>query len=525
MLDFFSKLFDTQGFMPHGHCYLWEPGPFWLTVISDTMIVIAYFSIPILLLKFSRRRPDLKLQHIFALFAAFILLCGCSHLLAIVSMWKPFYRLEGIVLFLTGIVSILTAVKVAQLFPTLISIPTPSQYRKTQATLHQAQKASEEAVQASALKSRFLANASHELRTPLNGIVGTLELLQMEKRNDDDKELLDIAKQSADLLLLLINDVLDLSKIEAGHLQLTEDTFELSNVVEETAKILSPIAHEKGIQLRTVADHTLSVVAKGDRTRIMQILVNLTANAIKFTKEGYVELACRPKEVDREHLMIEFQIKDTGIGISSEKLESVFEAFSQETSDTQHTYGGTGLGLTISKQLAMAMGGDIAVSSKLGEGSCFTVTLQVTPVTGSEEEVFRDIASKPSSPTDLSLPSTRARKVLLVEDLHNNQLIVRKILGKRGHIVDFAETCKQALKLSAEHDYDVILMDIRLPDGSGFDVARKIRDRKQQNPPAIIGLSAQTLPEDLAQAQSVGMAHYLKKPVFSQELISIVEEF
>ena len=361
------------------------------------------------------------------------------------------------------------------------------------------------ALQATKSKSQFLAVMSHEIRTPLNGIIGALSLLKESGGlNDEQLEFLNIINFSSDSLMAIINDILDFSKIEAGKVILDSTPFSLQDLVKSLGTLFIPIAeNEKGIDFIVTLPNTEKNF-KGDLAKIRQVLINLINNAIKFTSNGHVILKTKVMTSGEKHLL-KFEVEDTGVGISPAKLETIFESFTQEDSSTTRKFGGTGLGLTISKNFARMMGGDLTVKSELGKGSEFTATFVV-------EETDENPANLISSKFQGS--------VLLVEDNLVNQKIASRILTKHGLNVQVVENGQLALDVCKTTNFDAIFMDMMMPVMDGLTATEKLRESGLKTP--IIAMTANAYEEDRKKCLAAGMDSYLAKPLRKDELISVL---
>jgi signal transduction histidine kinase/CheY-like chemotaxis protein/HPt (histidine-containing phosphotransfer) domain-containing protein len=376
-------------------------------------------------------------------------------------------------------------------------------------------------------KSRFLAHMSHEIRTPLNAILGFAEILRKGGDGGDEaerQEYLDVIYRSGQHLLELINDVLDLSKIEAG--QMTVEWIECSphEIVASVASLLRVRAREKGIGLRCEWPGGMPARIRSDPVRLRQLLVNLVGNAVKFTDRGGVRLVTRMVPT-KNGPQIAFDVVDTGIGIAPDKIESIFDAFVQADNSVTREFGGTGLGLAISRQIARALGGDVTVRSAPGEGSTFTATIDPGPLDGVEV-----LASPPSDgmvgprdrdARDLPIDLSGAR-VLLVEDGRTNRKLIGLLLSRAGAAVATAENGRVGMDMALAADFDAILMDMQMPVMDGYTAATQLRQRGVDTP--IIALTAYAMAEDEKKCRLAGCSGFLSKPIESHRLLHAVAE-
>jgi two-component system sensor histidine kinase/response regulator len=393
--------------MPHGYCLRWDSDVLWVHVISDALIALSCLSIPILLVMVARRRKDIPFNWIFAAFSIFILACGATHAFSIVTIWKPLYRVEGVLKAITAIVSVITAILLARLIPTLLRIPSTEQLYEAnralaqqihekelvEAELNRSQEQlkrlnqgladrnreleaqTTRAEEASRAKSSFLAAMSHEIRTPMNGVVGMADLLKHTPLNSTQSYYLSAIRSSSSALVSIINDILDFSKIEAGKLELEATPFDLDQLVNEAIELAGVSAAGKDVQLTLKLDDAVPLDLVGDPGRLRQVLMNLLSNAIKFTPRGQVSLHVSREAYEGKYSRLRFSLSDTGIGLTAEQISTFFQAFQQGDRSTTRRFGGTGLGLTISKRLVEAMGGSIGVSSQPSIGSTFSFTV------------------------------------------------------------------------------------------------------------------------------------------------------
>lgn len=376
--------------------------------------------------------------------------------------------------------------------------------------LHAARRAAE---QATAAKSQFLANMSHEIRTPMNAIVALTEMTLANGCTARQKESLGMVMASAEALLAIVNDILDLSKIEAGKLALSPAPFSLSGCLDGVVRTLMPQAEKKGLRLSAHLDAGEADHVVADEGRLRQILVNLAGNAVKFTEQGEIRLELRLAMTGSHTARLHGSVTDTGIGIAPDKQKSIFEAFMQADNSISRRFGGTGLGLAITARLVESMGGSIRLHSRPGEGSTFTFDI---PVELPAEEVS---ASDPVSAAPE--PAPRTLRVLVAEDNPINQQIVVTLLAGRGHTIKVVGNGKLAVEEAASGQYDVILMDVQMPEVDGLEATRAIREReKRLGAPRIpiVALTAHAMAGDRERCLEAGMDTYLSKPFKAREL-------
>jgi PAS domain S-box-containing protein len=377
--------------------------------------------------------------------------------------------------------------------------------------------AKEQALQLSKAKEMFLSVMSHEIRTPLNAIIGLSHMLADDEKLPDQEQTINLLKFSSDNLLALINDILDFSKIEVGKMELENKRLNIHHLIRDIAQSLFFKVKEKNIALKYHVDSQIPEFVRGDKTRLYQILINLINNAIKFTDNGAVEVLVDLVKRDAQNTYIKFKIKDSGIGIPEDRLDTIFEAFTQASSNTSRKYGGTGLGLTITKRLIELYHGDIRVESQIDKGSTFIFNIRFN-------NFMENTTVNGESQKDNSLSEG---KILVVDDNEINRMLARRVLNKYGFEVIEAQGGLEALELLKTMDIDLVLMDVHMPDMSGYEVTMKIReinDEYFKNLP-VIALTASILKEDMSEIYKSGMTDYHVKPFKPEELLQKITKY
>jgi len=382
-------------------------------------------------------------------------------------------------------------------------------YRKNKETLqlieekNNAERAKLVAEEATKSKQQFLSNMSHEIRTPMNAILGFIKILSKTDLEPKQKEYLDAIKTSSDGLMVVINDILDLAKTDAGKMTFEQTPFKIEHSISTMFQVFDLKIQEKNIELVKEYDNKIPEVLIGDVVRLHQILLNLLSNAIKFTEKGKITVVVRLLNEDNEKAIIEFEIADTGTGIPEDKLESIFENFQQATSSTSRIFGGTGLGLAICKQLVEKQGGAISVKSKVNEGSTFSFTLSFQKSNAESKKENRALE------LDREIKDI---KILVVEDIKLNQLLMKIILDDFKFKYDIADNGKIAIEKLHTETYDIILMDLQMPVMNGFEATEYIRNTMNSKIP-IIALTADVTTMDVEKCKTVGMNDYVSKPL------------
>ncbi len=390
-------------------------------------------------------------------------------------------------------------------------------------------KAIEDANAAYKTQAEFLANMSHEIRTPINGILGMLQLtLMADDLQADYRDNLYTAKNCADTLLRLINDILDISKLEAGKYNLKEEIFDIRSAIEETVAAQVPTATNKGLALDCSFGNNIPALVKGDGQRIQQILNCLLSNALKFTSEGSVRVKIAAIDIDKETINIRIAVADSGIGISEKDMNKLFIRFSQVDSSDTRKYGGSGLGLVISKQIAELMGGTITVQSKEGIGSTFIAEIPLKIVKAAEYEASKETEKKKDDAAVFSINAHSKARILVAEDEPVNQQVIGKLLGMAGFSYDIAENGEKAIELFKQKDYDAALFDVQMPVMDGIAATQEIREIEQKEHRKrlpIIAVTARAMFGDKERILENKLDDYIAKPYNLNTVVETLNKY
>ncbi|BBL58037.1 ATP-binding protein [Methylomonas koyamae] len=502
-------LFGIKGFMPHGYCLAWSPGLLWLTVSSDALMTLAYVTYPVGIAYFVWKRKDLLYRWLYlGFFITFILTCAATHLLSVVTIWLPLYWLDAYVKALSALVAVATSFAIWWVIPRALKLPSPAEL----------QRARDQAEAANKAKSIFLANMSHELRTPLNAILGFSSLVQKDPQFPESQQRnLAIINRSGEHLLNLINDVLEMAKIESGRLQLEQTRFDLGALIRDVGDMMSVRAQDKGLRLLVDQSSEFPRFIYGDEARLRQILINLLGNALKFTQQGGVTLRLGSHRNSHTHLMIE--VEDTGPGIAESEREHVFEPFVQlgEQGDSK----GTGLGLTITRQFVQLMGGQLTLESSVGKGSLFRIDLPLQDT--AEPQTLVPAADRSGEIVGLA-PGQPQYRILIVEDQLENQLLLGQLMADIGMQVEVAKDGAQGLALFQSWQPHLIWMDRRMPKMDGMQAAQAIRQLPGGDRVKIVAVTASAFMEQREEMLHAGMDGFIRKPYRAEEIYACLAE-
>jgi signal transduction histidine kinase/DNA-binding NarL/FixJ family response regulator len=534
-LAFFNYSLHSNGFIPHGHCYLWKAGLVWLHIISDATIALAYYSIPLLLIYFISKRKDVPFNGVFLLFSTFILACGTGHLMDIWTLWHPNYWIAGCIKALTAIISIYTAFALIYFLPQALTLPTPTQLeamnrvltneiverKRIEKELRQAEEIAKDSSQA---KSEFLANMSHELRTPLNGILGYAQILQRtEPLTEKGSKGIGIIYQCGSHLLTLINDILDLSKIEARKLDLNPIDFYLPAFLDSVSEICRIRAEQKVIGFNLQLDPDLPTGIRADEKRLRQVLINLLSNAVKFTQQGSVTFKVTvinqaANKKGKIIYKIRFEVIDTGTGITPDEVDKIFLPFEQ-VGNQKRQIEGTGLGLAISQKIISLMGSQIQVESEFGTGSTFWFEVELP-----ESQDWAKISRAVERGIVIGYQGQR-HTILIVDDKWENRSVIVNLLEPVGFTVIEASHGQEGIDQVNAYKPDLIITDLVMPVMDGFEFITSLRQSTQCQEMPIIASSASVFASDEYKSIDIGANAFLPKPIEAETLLELLRQF
>lgn len=391
----------------------------------------------------------------------------------------------------------------------------------TEKSNQQLKKAKEEAESANRSKSEFLANMSHEIRTPLNAVIGFSEVLSDLVDNKQQKSYLDSIKTAGESLLLLINDILDLSKIEAGQLEIKNSQIDTRSIFKKIEQIFLKEIMDKNLKIIVEIDQKLPETLYLDQTRLRQILLNLVGNAVKFTEKGTIKLSAEPIKYTEitNKIDLNISVKDTGIGIHKKDLKKIFESFEQQSGQDSDKYGGTGLGLSITKRLIELMNGQIDVISIKDQGTTFTITLKDVMVSANDYVQENRLILK------LDEIKFKKEKILVVDDIESNRYLLKELLRRLNLEVVSARNGLEAISMANDQLPKLILMDLRMPKLDGFETTKRLKTNPKTKSIPVIGLSASARKNDIDKSKKMGMAGYLSKPINTGDLLKELSKF
>jgi len=505
-----------------------SPALMMVMALANASIAVSYFSIPVFLVAFTVKRKDMPFSWVIALFGAFIMACATTHVLHIVDLWWRVDWWQAGFDSLCAIVSASTAVVLWPILPKLLAIPSPTALRAVNRQLEEEKRRLEEvqkelvaarlaAESANQAKSAFLANMSHELRTPMNAIIGFSEILEHQIRDPRQGNYLARIKTSGAVLLQLINDILDLSKIEAGKMDLDLRPVCLATLAEEILQMFSYKLAEKSLELSCEISPELPGALLLDPTRIRQVLLNLVGNAVKFTAGGSITVRAwpvYPGGASRSLPDIHLAVADTGIGIPADDLDKIFLPFEQRKEAQSAGSPGTGLGLTITRKLVAAMNGTLSVASEVGKGSTFTVVLREVEVAAARDEG----AAAPEEAFDFAAVHFHRARILIVDDIDFNRDLIRGFFA--GYDLDLREAGdgREAVAMVREFMPDLVLLDMRMPVQDGYATAAILKGDERLRHIPVVAVTASVLEDDLAR-HGHNCDGYLRKPLRRAELI------
>jgi len=532
MLDIIGWLFSSSGFMPHGHCYLWQPGTLWLNVGSDGVIASAYYAIPVGLYYLVReRRSEIPYPGILLMFAAFIFLCGSTHVMEIWTVWHPDYRQAGLLKALTGIISVATMLALFRIMPRALQLRSPQQLQtevqSRTAELGRVNEQLREQIAARDLaqtqlraqdqrKDEFLATLAHELRNPLAPIRHAVKVLQADNAAPEQKRWgREVIDRQAHRMALLLDDLLDVSRITRGRLELKRERVSLSAVITSAVETVRPAIEDKAHQLSVIQpDQRIEILA--DPLRLSQAISNLLTNAAKFTPHGG-RIALTATRTATNLLIT---VTDSGIGFEPSATPMLFEMFSQANAVAEGSEGGLGIGLSLVRGLVQLHGGAVGAHSRgKGLGSEFTITLPATMLS----------PAKPPAEVVPVVPMTRAAakqaRVLIADDNRDAADSIGLLLQLEGHEVFVAHSGNEAIALGRLHRPDVVILDIGMPDIDGYEVARVARREAWGEHAYLVALTGWGQTDDKESARAAGFDRHLTKPAAPDVVSELITAF
>ncbi len=517
--------------MPHGHCFLWQPGTLWLNVGSDALIAGSYFLIPIALLYFVRhRRREIPYGWIPLMFGAFILLCGATHVMEIWTVWNPLYREAGALKLVTGIVSFATLISLVYIMPHAMLLKTQRQLQAEvdartadlvalNTTLRAeiaARTAAEEQLRGvDRRKDEFLATLAHELRNPLAPIKNSLKVLESPDVQETQRQWgRKVIARQVHRMALLLDDLLDVSRITRGRLDLKVRSVDLGSLISSAVETATPLMDAKGHQFQVQLPHGQTTV-EVDPLRVSQALANLLTNAAKYTNEG--GLIVLSVHIEAETLKI--VVRDSGIGFEATQIPVMFEMFNQIAAPGERPEGGLGIGLALVKGLVALHGGSVeAVSAGLGQGAEFTIHLPGTVLVDSHAEAALE-------PKSTEGGASSGYNILVADDNRDSADSLALLLEFDGHDVAVTYSGHQALERGREGHPDVVSLDIGMPDMTGYEAARRIRLEPWGQKVLLIAMTGWGQAEDKERAKVAGFDRHFTKPIDTGELSLLIIEF
>ena len=531
MVDLFRWLLSSDDFMPHGHCFLWQPATLWLNVGSDALIAGSYFLIPVALYYFVRqRKAEIPFAWLPLMFAAFIFLCGSTHVMEIWTVWNPQYRAAGALKLATGLVSFGTLLSLIWVMPYAMLLRTPRQLQaevaartaelaevnaRLQGEVARRDAAEQELRRADRLKDEFIATLAHELRNPLAPIRNSLKLLDTPALGESGRQWgRQVISRQVHRMALLLDDLLDVSRITRARLDLKFESVDLGSLIGSAIETATPLIEAKHHTLKVdMPGETLTV--RVDPLRISQALANLLTNAAKYTDEGGTIMLTVRRDPDALRILV----KDTGIGFEPAAVAAMFEMFTQVASPGELHRGGLGIGLALVKGLVELHGGQVSAASPgLGRGSEFAI--QLPPSVWVDEP-----ATKALEPHASTSPGADRCKILVTDDNQDSADSLSRLLELSGNQVETAYLGARALAIGKEFRPDVVILDIGMPDMTGYEAARRIRQEEWGRRVFLVAMTGWGQAEDKERASSAGFNRHLTKPIDPGQLEQLIGAF